>query len=148
MKEIEIFEPWLFIFFGVFHLHRIWALIDRASYAEFWLGVMEEKHAFYYVLMGILTLLCLLGIFIFWRNRRNNFWWRWIYFLCGGYLLFDLFAIAVGLDFWQKLIYKMFDTSASYWNLLWVGFILLGGASLLLGIALLKKQNQMKAAGQ
>ena len=27
MKKIYSFEPWFFIFFGVFHLHRIWGRI-------------------------------------------------------------------------------------------------------------------------
>ncbi len=31
-KKILAFEPWFFIFFGLFHLHRIWGLIDRNSY--------------------------------------------------------------------------------------------------------------------
>ncbi|MGN0461075.1 MAG: hypothetical protein ACI4HZ_01370, partial [Ruminococcus sp.] len=61
-KKIFIFEPWFFIFFGLFHLHRIWGLIDRYSYAEFWTGVLENKGLFYFVLMGILAILCVLGI--------------------------------------------------------------------------------------
>ena len=44
MKKIKAFEPWVFIFFGIFHLHRIWGLIDRKSYANFWLGIMEKAH--------------------------------------------------------------------------------------------------------
>ena len=62
MKKIEIFEPWVFIFFGAFHLHRIWGLFDRKSYADFWIGVMEHKNWFYFLLMGILAILCILGI--------------------------------------------------------------------------------------
>ncbi len=40
MKKIEIYEPWFFLFFGLFHLHRIWGLIDRDSYADFWIGIL------------------------------------------------------------------------------------------------------------
>lgn len=47
-------------FFGLFHLHRIWGLIDRTSYADFWLGILENKGAFYFVLMGILAFLLVL----------------------------------------------------------------------------------------
>lgn len=65
MKKIYIYEPWFFIFFGIFHLHRIWGLFDRASYAVFWLNVMERKGLFYFVLMGILAVLCILGIITF-----------------------------------------------------------------------------------
>lgn len=32
MKKIYSYEPWFFIFFGLFHLHRIWGLADRDSY--------------------------------------------------------------------------------------------------------------------
>lgn len=139
MKRTEAFEPGVFIFFGVFHLHRIWGLIDRRSYAEFWLGVMENRGAFYYVLMGILAGLCIAGIVTFFKNLHSNFWWRWIYIFCGGYVLFDLFAIMSGLEFWRELIFKMFDTAAPYWNLLWGMFIVIGGISLVFGISLLRK---------
>ena len=50
MKEkskIYWFEPVVFLFFGVFHLHRIWELIDRNSYADFWLGVMNNRGVLY-----------------------------------------------------------------------------------------------------
>ena len=138
MKKIYIYEPWFFIFFGVFHLHRIWGLVDRASYAAFWINVMESKGIFYFVLMGILAAFCVLGIVTFLRNLRHNYWWRWIY-LCGGsYLLFDLFAIATELEFWHNLIYAMFDVTSPYWNLLWGGFIVLGGFVFGLGCSLLK----------
>lgn len=144
MKKVEIFEPWFFIFFGVFHLHRIWGIFDRRSYASFWLGVMENKGLFYYFLMGCLSMLCILGIITFFKNLKNNYWWRWIYIFGGSYLLFDLFAIATGLKFWQELLMKMFDISAPYWNLLWSVFILMGGAVFIIGISLLFKRKNRK----
>lgn len=137
MKKIEKFEPLIFIFFGIFHLHRIWGLVDRKSYADFWIGVMEQKNFIYFMLMGILAALCIWGIKIFLKNLHHNFWWRWIYVLCGGYLLFDLFAVAAGLDFWHKLILNMYDVSAPYWNVLWLSFILIGAFSLMLGSKLM-----------
>ena len=117
MKKIYSFEPWFFIFFGVFHLHRIWALFDRVSYASFWINIMEEKGLLYFLLMGILSIFCILGIVVFFKNLGHNFWWRWIYLFGGSYLLFDLFAIATGLSFWRNLIYAMFDVLAWYWIL-------------------------------
>ncbi|MBR5091510.1 MAG: hypothetical protein IK093_18970 [Ruminiclostridium sp.] len=144
MKKIYFFEPWFFLFFGVFHLHRIWGLIDRESYAAFWLNVMESKGVIYFALMIILSALCILGVCVFFKELRSNYPWRWIY-LCGGaYLLFDLFAIAVGLGFWRDLILMMFDTSAWYWDLLWGGFIILGGLVFALGTALLFKREKQK----
>lgn len=140
MKKIYNYEPWFFIFFGIFHLHRIWGLVDRETYATFWINVMENKGVFYFGLMGILAVLCVLGIVTFIKNRSNNYWWRWIYLCGGGYLLFDLFAIATGLDFWHKLILAMYDVDASYWNLLWGGFIVMGGLVFILGCLLLKRR--------
>lgn len=137
MQKIEIFEPWVFLFFGVFHLHRIWGLFDRKSYADFWIGVMEHKDWFYFLLMGILAILCVLGIKTFIRNLKHNYWWRWIYVFGGGYVLFDLFAILTGWKLWHELIMKMYDVTASYWNLLWLMFVLMGGAVFILGIKLL-----------
>lgn len=110
MKRVEAYEPWFFLFFGVFHLHRIWGLFDRISYAEFWLSVMEGRGIFYYFLMGFCCF-C-----VFWASGRFAemgaiTWWRWIYILGGSYLLFDLFAIAMRWKFWHELLHKMFDVS-------------------------------------
>ena len=73
MKEIYAWEPWFFMFFGLFHLHRIWAFIDRESYASFWMGIMENKGIAYFGIMGILAALCVLGIVTFIKNRKSNF---------------------------------------------------------------------------
>lgn len=140
MKKIYVYEPWFFIFFGVFHLHRIWGLVDREAYAVFWLEMMENRGMFYFVLMGSLTLFCIMGIVAFFRNIHYNYWWRWIYLLGGGYLLFDLFAIAAGLSFWHELLLAMFDVNGAYWNWIWGGFIFMGGAVFILGCLLWKKK--------
>lgn len=142
-QKIFVWEPWFFIAFGLFHLHRVWALIDRNSYATFWLDILEVQGPFYFVLMSVLAMLCIVGIFTFIKNRQKNFWWRWIYLFGGCYLLFDLFAIAVGLAWWRKLILWMFDTSSIYWNYLWSFFILLDGFIFLLGIHLLRKRKEI-----
>ena len=42
MKKIYKWEPWFFLFFGIFHLHRIWAMVDRKSYASFWLDRLKN----------------------------------------------------------------------------------------------------------
>lgn len=49
--------------------------MDRESYATFWLDVMENKGMFYFVLMGILAGLCVMGIVTFFRTL-----------LCGGFV--------------------------------------------------------------
>ena len=139
-RKILAWEPWFFMLFGLFHLHRIWGLIDRDSYAAFWLGVMENRGLFYFVLMGILALLCVLGVATFVKNRNNNYWWRWIYLFGGIYLLFDLFAIAIGLEFWHQLLLWMFDVTSIYWNAVWSFFLLLGGFAFVLGIKLLRQR--------
>ena len=142
MKKILAYEPWFFMFFGLFHLHRIWGLIDRISYAEFWMGLLEQKGIIYFGLMGILAVLCVLGIITFFKNRRSNYWWRWIYLFGGAYVLFDLFAIAIGLEIWHKLLLLMFDVNSQYWNAIWSMFILLGGFVFVLGIKLLAQRKR------
>lgn len=141
-RKVFAWEPWFFIAFGLFHLHRIWGLIDRNSYAEFWIGVLENKGIFYFVLMGILAVLCILGVITFVKNKRINYWWRWIYLFGGIYLLFDLFAIVIGLELWNKLLLWMFDVTSIYWNIIWSFFILLGGFVFVLGIKLLLQRKR------
>lgn len=139
MKGIKFYEPWFFIFFGLFHLHRVWGIVDRNSYANFWLNTMLQKGTFYYLLMGILAGFCICGIVTFFKNQK--YWWRTIYIFGGGYVLFDLFAIATGLKFWNKFLLKMFDVSSPYWNILWLSFIVMGMASFILGINLLHQRK-------
>ena len=141
-KTILVWEPYFFMAFGLFHLHRVWGLIDRSSYAEFWIGVLENKGLFYFGLMGLLAALCILGMITFVRNLHNNYWWRWIYLLGGVYVLFDLFAIAAGLEFWNRLLRWMFDVKSSYWNILWMFFVLLGGFSFVWCVKLLIQRNR------
>lgn len=128
----------LYVFFGVFHLHRIWALVERSSYAKFWLSVLQSRGIIYFILLAIMMLLCLGGFIAFVRNRRYNFWWRYLYLLGGAYVVFDLFAIYFELPVWKEVIYTMFDTSNSNWTLIWGGgFIGMGALSLVLGIRLI-----------
>lgn len=141
-KTILVWEPYFFMAFGLFHLHRVWGLIDRSSYAEFWIGVLENKGLFYFGLMGLLAAFCILGMITFVRNLHNNYWWRWIYLLGGVYVLFDLFAIAAGLEFWNRLLRWMFDVKSSYWNIVWMFFVLLGGFSFVWGVKLLIQRNR------
>lgn len=148
VKRILVWEPCFFMFFGLFHLRRIWGLIDRNSYAAFCLGVLESRGLFYFVLMGILTILCILGMITFMRNRYSNYWWRWIYLFGGIYVLFDLFAIVTGLKFWNKLLMWMFGVNSIYWNLVWMFFVVLGGFAFVLGVKLLVQRNRMVKNGR
>lgn len=63
VKKIYFFEQFFFMFFGMFHLHRIWGLVDRIAYADFWMNVMEQKGWFYFGLMSVLATFCVLGYF-------------------------------------------------------------------------------------
>lgn len=143
LKKIYAWEPWFFIFFGLFHMHRIWGLIDRQSYSDFWLGVLAEKGWFYFTLMGLLAVLCVCGMVVFLRHLKNNYWWRWIYLFGGAYLLFDLFAIAIDLKMWSGLLAMMFDVGSPYWDLIWGFFVLLGAFVLGLGICLLRQRREL-----
>ena len=143
MREISPFEPWFFILFGLFHLHRVWGLLDREDYAAFWLGVLTERGAFYWALMAVLGGMCLCALALFFRRFRDRCWWRWAYLFGGGYVLFDLFAIAAELPFWRRLLTAMFDTADWYWNWLWGAFTVLGAACLLFGTCLLRRRRHV-----
>ena len=145
LKKIHSWEPCFFILFGLFHLHRIWALFDRTAYAAFWMGILNSKGAAYFLIMGVLAALCVLGIITFFKNRKHNYWWRWVYMFGGSYVLFDLLAIATGLKQWSRLLQMMFDTASPYWNAVWSFFIILGGLSFSLGVYLLFNRKQEKS---
>lgn len=134
------------MFFGLFHLHRIWALIDRTGYSDFWLGLLDNQGVLYVLLMGILAILCLGGMIVFIKNKGKRYWWRWIYLFGGGYVLFDLFAVLIHLEVWDRLLRMMFDTTSIYWNFLWGFFIMIGFLSFLLGIHIIKLMKQAKCA--
>ena len=76
-------------------MHRIWALVDRQSYADFWMGIYEEKGVTYFVLMGLLAGLCILGIVTFIRERKANHLWRWIYVFGGIILIIFLIFLII-----------------------------------------------------
>ena len=141
-RKIFWIEPLFFLLFGVFHLHRLWALMDKSAYVAFWLGVLEERGATYLGLMRVLVLLCAAGLSVFFRTRRP--WWRWLYLLGGGYVLFDLAAIAAGWEVWDSLLRWMFDVDNPAWNWLWGGFSGLGLLSLLFGFYLLYQKINIK----
>lgn len=142
--KIQWFEPIFFLFFGIMHTSRIWSFYDRESYSNAWLGMMYDKGIIYYVLMRCMAGLCIAGIIVFFLNRDKNQWWRWVYIVGGGYVLFDLFAIATRLHFWEQLLLFMFDTQSPYWYLIWGLFIVIGILSLALGIYLCKQLYQQR----
>ena len=129
MKKIYSWEPWFFIFFGLFHMHRIWALFDRAAYASFWMGTMNDRGAAYFGIMGLLGILCILGIVTFFRERNSL-----------NSTIQKKFL--TGMPFWHTLLASMFDTASPYWNAVWGFFILLGIGVFVLGIKLLSLRKQ------
>ena len=108
MKRIYSWEPWFFIFFGLFHMHRIWAIIDRETYASFWMGIMENKGLPYYLIMGILAGLCILGIITFIRERKLiicgvGYIFLVVLMFCLIYLQLQL-VLKDGKRFWQSYL--------------------------------------------
>ena len=141
-KIIYTWEPYFFILFGLFHLHRIWGLIDRVAYADFWIKILETRGQMYFIIMGIMAALCILGIITFIKNRHYNYWWRWIYIFGGIYVLIDLMAILFKISFWYKILYLMFDVKSPYWNIICSSFIVLGAFVFVLGLRLLKQRKK------
>jgi hypothetical protein len=127
------FEPIIFLFFGIFLGSRVWAFFDRVGYAAFFVRLLVERNAIYFVFMFIMAVLCAAGIITFLRNHRHIVWWRWVYLFGGAYVLFDLLAIALGFTFWNDLLLWMFDTANPYWNVVWAAFSLIGISSFLVG---------------
>jgi len=141
-SRVYWYEAIFFLFFGVFHLHRIWGLFDKNGYATYWLFVMKDKDIIYYLLMIILITLCIVGIIVFIKSKSNNYWWRWIYIFGAGYVLFDISAITLEISWWNSLLQFMFDVNNPYWNIIWGLFILMGLLSFVLGLYIFKLNKQ------
>lgn len=62
-------------------------------------------------------------------------------------MLLDWFAIATELGVWRDFLLAIFDVTAWYWNLLWGGFIIIGGAVFVLECILLKKNHTNNNSG-
>jgi len=133
-SKILWFEPWIFIGFGIFHLHRVWAFLDPGAYAAFWIAFLESRSIAYYLAMLALLAPCLAGIAVFFLNLGRNYRWRWIYLIGGGYLTWDLTAQLFRISAVDSLLHAMFDLASPYWDLVWGFFVLLGAAALVLGI--------------
>jgi hypothetical protein len=135
-SRILWFESWVMILFGLFHLHRVWGLINRSDYARFWMGLMNSRGAVYYLITATLFIPCLAGIIVFFSSIKQNYWWRWIYIFGGGYVILDLLSQLFKVEFVIAMLKSMFDTENPYWNVLWGFFVILGGFVFTLGIIL------------
>ena len=71
-------ESLVFLFFGLFHIHRIWAFIDSKSYNKFWLNILENRGSFFIILgfslliMSIIVILYFIVVSINW-GRADTF---------------------------------------------------------------------------
>lgn len=92
--------------------------------------------------MITLLLLCISGIAVFVKNIGQNYWWRWVCIFGGGYVLFDVIAVLLGVTWWNDLLLFMSDINNSFWNIIWGGFVLIGILSFSLGVYLLYVRKQ------
>jgi hypothetical protein len=142
--NIYKFESIFFLFFGIFHLHRIWAFISPNTYSTFWLSLSNNKNAFAYLLGIIILLLSIFAILTFIINFKNNKWWRWIYLFGGIYLLFDSILNLLNVKFMMNIVNYMFTAPNPQFNIIWGFFIILGLFCIILSIYLWKYKEDKK----
>jgi len=119
-------ESLVFLFFGLFHIHRIWAFIDSKSYNEFWLNILESRGPFLFVLGFLLLIISIIVILYFIKNIKDIKWWRWIYLFGGIYLIIDNILNLLNNDFIKNVIIKMYTIKQPYYSILWGLFLVLG----------------------
>jgi hypothetical protein len=129
-------ESLVFLIFGLFHTHRIWAFVDSKSYNKFWLNVLEGRGAFFYILGVLLIIMSILLILYFIKCFKNKKWWGWIYLFGGIYLLIDSILNLLGNNFIKNVVIKMYTLKQPYFSILWSLFILIGIISIVLSIYL------------
>jgi hypothetical protein len=119
-------ESLVFLFFGLFHIHRIWAFIDSKAYNNFWLGVLDNRGPSFFFLGVLLMILSIVVILYFLKNYKDKKWWRWIYLFGGIYVLFDSILNLLNNNFMINVVIKMYTIAQPYYYILWGLFILLG----------------------
>ena len=119
-------EALFFLFFGLFHTHRIWAFIDAKSYNGFWLNVLENRGTFFYIFGVLFCMMSIIVIFYFLKKIKDKKWWRWIYLFGGTYFLIDNILNLLNNNFIKNVIIRMYTLQQPYYSILWGLFILLG----------------------
>jgi hypothetical protein len=119
-------ESLFFLFFGLFHIHRIWAFIDSKSYNNFWLNILDSRGAFLYIFGSLLFIMSIIVILYFIKYFGDKKWWRWVYLFGGIYLIWDTILNLLNNDFIKNFIIKMYTIKQPYYFILWGLFIILG----------------------
>lgn len=132
-------ESIVFMFFGIFHVHRIWGLVNPSAYAEFWLNIINKEK--YGALAIVLIIFALSFVILFFTNLKKLRWWRWFYFCGGVYVLLDVFSNLARLGLIKKATIWMFTVTGPIWYLLWGFFTLLGFGCIMLSVYLWKRSN-------
>jgi len=119
-------ESLFFLFFGMFHIHRIWAFIDSKSYNNFWLNILESRGQFFYSLGFLILIVSIIVIMYFIKSYKYKKWWRWIYLFGGIYLIIDSVLNILNNNLMKNIIIKMYTIKQPYYSILWGLFIILG----------------------
>jgi predicted ferric reductase len=119
-------ESLVFLFFGLFHAHRIWAFVDSKSYNKFWLNILESRGTFFIIFGLLLLIMSIIVIIYFIKNFKYKKWWRWIYFFGGVYLIIDTILNLLNNNFIKNVVIKMYTIKQPYYSILWGLFIILG----------------------
>jgi uncharacterized membrane protein len=119
-------ESLFFLFFGLFHIHRIWAFIDSKTYNTFWLNILDSRGAFLFILGSLLLIMSIIVILYFIKNFKDKKWWRWIYLFGGIYLVMDTVLNLLNNNFIKNVVIKMYTVEQPYYSILWGLFIVLG----------------------
>ncbi len=119
-------ESLFFLFFGIFHLHRILAFINPKAYNSFWLSILNNKNIFTYSLGIVILLLSIFAIIMFFSNLKNIKWWRWIYLFGGIYIFFDSLLNLLNFKMMTNLVIYMFTAPTPQYYFIWGFFVLLG----------------------
>jgi hypothetical protein len=67
-------ESLVFLFFVLFHIHRIWAFVDSKSYNKFWLNILESRGPFLFILGLLLFVMSIIVILYFIKYFKYKKW--------------------------------------------------------------------------
>lgn len=145
MKEkVYAFESPAFLLFGVFMVHRVWAIVNPPSFSNFWINAYFAKHPLILLVYALLAGLGLAGTWILIRTYRTYYWWRLFFPIIAAYGIQNVYKIWTQGEAWRDRILIYYHTGLRIWDLMWGLAVIAGFISIIFSQRVLKQRLEYR----